>query len=206
MDLMMRPVLPIAAAMLSFWVLPALAAKGDPVAGQAKAEVCLSCHGEKGISEMAGIPSLAGQQDQFLEWQLVFFRSGRRKNDLMSPMAADLTDADIRNLGVYFASLPSPAAQPPVHDDNPALHEQGAKVAEAHHCATCHTDGFTGKAAAASLAHQREDYLVKALTDYRADVRPSTGVAAMTEAAAGLSDTDIAALAHFLATVPAATP
>jgi cytochrome c553 len=206
MDLMMRPVFPIAAAMLSLWVLPALAAKGDPAAGQAKAEACQGCHGEKGISEMAGIPSLAGQQDQFLEWQLVFFRSGRRKNDLMSPMAADLSDVDIRNLGAYFSSLPSPATLPPVHDDNTALHAQGAAVAEAHHCATCHTDNFTGKAAAASLAHQREDYLVKALSDYRSEARPSTGVAAMTEAAAGLSDPDIAALAHYLATVPTAAP
>ncbi len=187
--------------MLCLWALPALAAKGDPVAGQAKAEACLSCHGEKGISEMPGIPSLAGQQDQFLEWQLVFFRSGRRKNELMSPMAANLSDVDVRDLGAFFASLPSPATMPPVHDDNPALHDQGAAVAVAHHCAACHTDNFTGKAAAASLAHQREDYLVKALSDYRSEARPSTGVAAMTEAAAGLSDTDIAALAHYLATV-----
>ena len=187
--------------MLSLWVIPAWAGKGDPVAGKAKAEVCLSCHGEQGISEMPGIPSLAGQRDQFLEWQLVFFRSGRRKNELMSPMAADLTDDDVKNLGAFFASLPSPATMPPVHDDNPALHDQGAKVAEAHHCSTCHMDNFTGKAAAASLAHQREDYLVKALSDYRSEARPSTGVAAMTEAAAGLSDAEIAALAHYLATV-----
>ncbi len=203
----MRPVLPIAAAMLSFWVLPAFAAaKGDPVAGQAKAEVCLSCHGEKGISETAGIPSLAGQQDQFLQWQLVFFRSGRRKNELMSPMAADLTDADIRNLGAFFASLPGPATLPAVHDDNVALHDQGKKAAADHHCAACHTDNFTGKAAAASLAHQREDYLVKALTDYRSEARPSTGVAAMTDAAASLSDPDITALAHYLATVDVKAP
>ena len=69
-------------------------------------------------------------------------------------------------------------------------------------CAACHTDNFAGKQAAARLTRQREDYLVKALADYRSGARPSTGVAAMNEAAAGLSDPEIAALAHYLVTLP----
>ena len=60
---------------------------------------------------------------------------------------------------------------------------------------------FRGKQAAASIANQREEYIAKSLADYRSAARPSVGVAAMTEAAAGLSDDDIAALAHYLATL-----
>ena len=60
------------------------AAPGDPEAGRQKAELCAACHGEKGISAMPGVPSLAGQTDQFIQWQLVFFRSGRRENPLMA--------------------------------------------------------------------------------------------------------------------------
>ena len=52
-------------------------------------------------------------------------------------------------------------------------------------------DDFTGKKAVAAIAHQREDYPIQALTDYRDASRPSTHVAAMNEAAAGLSDEDI---------------
>ncbi len=174
---------------------PALAA--DIAAGQARAEACQACHGAQGISENPEIPSLAGQQDKFLQWQLVFFRSGRRANEIMGPMAADLTDEDVRNLGAYFASLP--AGPPPASEVDPALLQAGEVLAEQHRCAACHTDTFGGKQAAPAIAHQHRDYLVKALADYRSGARPSTGVAAMTEAASGLSDSDIAALAQFLA-------
>ena len=178
---------------------PCLAA-GDIAAGAAKAEVCQGCHGEKGVSELPTVPSLAGQTDNYLQWQLVFFRSGRRKNEIMGPLSADLSDLDIRNLGAYFASLPP--ATTAIASDAPADADAfGKTVAEQRHCAACHMENFTGKQAAARLVHQHEEYLVKALSDYRAGERPSTGVAAMTEVASGLSDQDISALAHYLATL-----
>lgn len=183
---------------LCLMAAPALAA--DIAAGQARAEACQACHGAQGISENPEIPSLAGQQDKFLQWQLVFFRSGRRANEIMGPMAADLSDEDVRNLGAYFASLP--AGTPPASEIDPALRQAGEALAEQHHCAACHTDTFAGKQAAPAIAHQHRDYLVKALADYRSGARPSIGVAAMTEAASGLSDNDIAALAQFLAAYP----
>lgn len=171
-------------------------AAADLAAGQTRAEACQACHGVQGVSENPDIPSLAGQQDKYLQWQLVFFRSGRRANEIMGPMAADLTDEDVRNLGAYFASLP--AGKPPAQDIDPALRQAGQALAEQHRCAACHTDSFGGKQAAPAIAHQHQAYLIKALTDYRSGARPSTGVAAMTEAASGLSDGDIAALAQFL--------
>lgn len=149
---------------------------------------------------MPSVPSIAGQQDGFLQWQLVFFRTGRRPSDIMGPMAANLSDQDIRDLGAYFASLPPPS-RAVAADADPESAEKGRALASQFHCAACHTDDFTGKQAAARLAGQKEAYLVKALTDYRSGARPSTGVAAMTEAASGLSDDDIAALAHYLATL-----
>jgi cytochrome c553 len=50
----------------------------DVAAGKQKAELCTPCHGEAGISQTENIPSLAGQPDQFIQWQLVFFRAGSR--------------------------------------------------------------------------------------------------------------------------------
>ena len=188
------------AVLLALPLCAVRAASGDPATGKQKAELCAGCHGEKGISATAGVPSLAGQTDQFIQWQLVFFRSGRRENPLMSPVVADLTDEDIRDLGAYFASLPR-ASEGTKPEANAELKAKGQAIAQQHHCATCHMDDFRGKQAAASIAEQREDYLVKALTDYRSAARPSVGVAAMTEAASGLSDDEIAALAHYLATL-----
>src|SRR5260370_29692989 len=49
----------------------------DSAAGKEKAELCVGCHGEGGISQTENIPSLASQPDQFIQWQLVFFRGSR---------------------------------------------------------------------------------------------------------------------------------
>ena len=106
----------------------------------------------------------------------------------------------MRNLGAYFGSLPR-NAEPAEVEANAALKAKGQAVAQQHHCSVCHMDDFRGKQAAASIANQREEYIAKSLADYRSAARPSVGVAAMTEAAAGLSDDDIAALAHYLATL-----
>jgi cytochrome c553 len=185
---------------------PAFAAKGDIEAGRAKAaEFCAACHGENGWSEMEGVPNLAGNADLFLQWQLVYFRNERRISEIMKPVAAELTDAEIRNLGAYYASLP-PVASPATSDPKPALTEAGKAAAETHRCASCHGDGFLGLRAAARIANQREDYLVKALADYRANKRPSTAAGAMNDAAASLEDDEIAAISHFLARLPAAAP
>src|ERR1700676_4818721 len=70
--------------------------------GKDKAEMCTACHGEAGISQTENIPSLAGQPDQFLQCQLVFFRGGARKNEQRQPIAEQISNEDIRSLCVYF--------------------------------------------------------------------------------------------------------
>jgi cytochrome c553 len=168
----------------------------DLEAGKKKAELCAGCHGENGISQMENAPSLAGQPDQFIQWQLVFFRSGTRKNEQMQPIVEQLDNEDIRNLGAYFASLTPPKAPP---DDNPDLSQKGAQAAVGRRCASCHTDSFAGTKAVARIAGQREEYLLKALRDYKSGVRSGGGMAAMADVAYPLSEEEITALAHYLA-------
>jgi len=169
----------------------------DAAAVKEKAEICAGCHGENGISQTENIPSLAGQQDQFIQWQLVFFRGGARKNEQMQPIAQDISNEDIRALGAYFASLTPPAGKAP--DDNPDLSKKGAQAAAGRRCASCHGDAFAGTKAVARLAGQREEYLVKALNDYKSGARSGGAGAAMTDVAYPLSQEEIAALAHYLA-------
>ena len=116
----------------------AIARAADIAAGKAKAELCVGCHGENGISQMENIPSLAAQPDLFIQWQLVFFRAGTRKNEQMQPIVEQLNNEDIRNLGAYFASLEPPKAAKP--DDNPDLSKKGAQAAVGRRCASCHPD------------------------------------------------------------------
>lgn len=188
-----------AAAVFCFLFAGQAHAKGDAAAGKQKAEICAACHGPEGVPEMPNVPALAGQFDNYLQWQLVYFREGRRKNELMSPIAEPLTDQEIRDLGAYFASLPRPAA-PSKDLADASLIEAGKKAAADHRCAACHTDNFSGAAAAPAITHQHHDYLIKALTDYREHARPSTGVGAMNDAAASLTDDDIKAIAAYLET------
>jgi cytochrome c553 len=169
----------------------------DVVAGKAKAELCIGCHGENGISQMENMPSLAAQPDLFIQWQLVFFRAGTRKNEQMQPIVEQLSNEDIRNLGAYFASLEPPKAAKP--DDDPDLSKKGAQAAVGRRCASCHLDTYAGTKAVARVAGQREDYLLKALRDYKSGARSGGAMAAMAEVAFPLSEEEIEALAHYLA-------
>ena len=173
-----------------------LAYAADVAAGKAKAEICAGCHGENGVSQTENVPSLAGQPDMFTQWQLVFFRAGARKNELMQPIAADISNDDVRNLGAYFAELAPPKAVP---DDNPNLSKKGAEAAVGRRCASCHTDSFAGTKGVARLAGQREEYLLKALHDYKSGARSGGSMAAMADVAYPLSEEEITALAHYLA-------
>jgi len=174
--------------------LPAHAA--DDAAVKEKAAVCAGCHGENGISQTENIPSLAGQPDQYIQWQLVFFRAGSRKNEQMQPIVEGISNEDIRNLGAYFSAMAPPKAP---QDDNPDLSKKGAQAAVGRRCASCHTDSFAGTKAVARIAGQREEYLVKALHDYKSSVRVGGAQAVMADVAYPLSDEEIEALAHYLA-------
>ena len=179
--------------------LPAIAAETDAV--KEKAETCFACHGKGGVSPTEGVPSIAAEPSYFTQWQLVFFRSGSLKSDVMGPIAAALENEDIRAFGTYLEGLPS--APPPVGPDpDPDLTKAGAALAVTRHCNTCHAADFHGQQAAARLAGQREEWLVKALQDYKAGRRTGTGVAAMPEAAFSLSEGEIRALAHYLSRLP----
>jgi cytochrome c553 len=173
-------------------------AAADLAAGKALAETCGGCHGADGISQTPNTPSLAAQPDEFVQWQLVYFRSGTRKDPAMQPIAESLEANDVRNLGAYFASLPAPK---PSTAQNPGI-EAGAKLAAARRCAFCHGEHYEGNKAVARIAGQREDYLYKALSDFKSGARVGSGVASMADVVYSLQDDDLKLLAHYLATQP----
>ncbi|MFZ0124891.1 MAG: c-type cytochrome, partial [Xanthobacteraceae bacterium] len=143
-------------------------------------------------------PSLAGQPDEFVQWQLVYYRSGARKNEVMQPISEALSNEEIRNLGAYYASLPPP--KPAVPPD--ALAQRGEELAAQHRCRSCHSEDYNGFRAAARLSGQREDVLLKALRDYKSGQRVGSGVASMADVMFELNDADIQALSHYLAARP----
>jgi cytochrome c553 len=188
----------ILAACLAAWHVAAIAAPADPAAAAARAQtVCATCHGGSGVSTTPITPSLAGQPEGFLQWQLVYFRSATRKNPIMQPMSTMLSDDDIRNLAAYYAALPGPSPA----DNGPAeaaMYSVGQRIAQQNHCASCHKDTYVGAQAAARTAGQREDYLLFALREFKAGTRTGGGVAAMADVVYPLSDDELRALAHYM--------
>lgn len=87
------------------WFVAANAiAAGDATAGKSKSASCGACHGPDGNSTNPLWPKLAGQHAAYLVKQLKAFKSGERKDPLMSPMSAGLSDRDMEDLGAYYAA------------------------------------------------------------------------------------------------------
>jgi cytochrome c553 len=160
-------------------------------------EACLACHGASGTSATPLTPSLGGQPSFFLVAQLFLFREGRRDNPVMKAQAKGLTDADLRRLSETLSKLPPP--RPPADAPDAARMKKGFGLIETRHCTSCHGRDFAGHQNVPRVANQREDYLLKALRDYRSGARIGYGNALMPETVAGLDDAQLADIAYFLA-------
>ena len=80
-------------------------AGGTQTAGIPQAQTCVACHGANGIAVQPQWPTLAGQHEDYLVHALNEYRNGNRNNAVMMPFAQALTDADVKLLAEYFASL-----------------------------------------------------------------------------------------------------
>ena len=112
----------------------------------------------------------------------------------MSPLAAPMSDDDMRDFADHFAAKP-PKGFGGAPDRTKA--EAGANVSAAHHCGSCHTPTFGGQNHVPRLTGLSFEYLVKHLTAFKAQTRAETDMH-MTMAAQALTEDDIDKLAHFL--------
>lgn len=198
---------PLLAALAS---APAFAQGADPFtggnaeAGATKAAVCAACHGPGGNSANPEWPKLAGQHAAYVVQQLKMFKSGERKNPVMAPQAAGLSDQDMKDLAAYFAKQP---AQPGVASpDAVKLAEPLYRAGDAKRglpaCAGCHGPKGAGNAAAAypRIGGQHAKYTATVLRTLRgaAGQGASQNLVTMSSVAAKLSDAEIDALASYV--------
>ncbi|MCW8086963.1 c-type cytochrome [Roseococcus sp. MDT2-1-1] len=189
--------LPAAALLAAAFSFPAPAQDASRGAAVAEARQCQACHGPQGRSETPEMPSLAGQQEDFLTIQLILFREGLRRVPAMTEAARGLSDTEAQDLAAYFATLPS-GPKPDRGSPDPALMARGAEVSASRNCNACHMPNFAGRANVPRVNHQREDYLLHTLTEYRDGVRVGADTQ-MNGLLYGLTDDDLRAVAHFLA-------
>lgn len=69
------------------------------------ATACAACHGQNGIGLSPSWPTLAGQHEDYLRHALSQYRDGSRNDPVMAPMAATLSEDDVKLLAKYFANL-----------------------------------------------------------------------------------------------------
>jgi cytochrome c553 len=91
----------------------AVSAAGDVKAGRQKALQCQTCHGLDGEAKLPEAPNLAGQSEVYLIKSMQDYRTGARKNDMMSLVAPELKDQDIADLAAYYAAIPVTVGAPP---------------------------------------------------------------------------------------------
>ena len=164
---------------------------------QERLQLCGTCHGEKGNSRMEKTPSLAGQPELFLTNQMILFRDKLRKSEVMEPFVKGLKDDEIIALSVHYSKLPS---EPSDERAETTLAPRGAEVARKLFCGSCHLPDYVGREQMPRLKHQRIDYLIDSLTAYREGRRSGIDTS-MNAVMYEVSDQDIRALAHYLATL-----
>jgi cytochrome c553 len=178
----------------ALFLLSALSANADTLEG--RLAPCLDCHGTNGQSAIPAVPSLGGQPVFYLTVQLLMFREKLRVVELMNQVMQGFKDDDLRSMADTLAKLPPP--EPAGGSMDAARMERARTLIEQHRCNFCHQRNYSGEQNVPRLAGQREDYLAKALREYKNNTRRGYD-ASMADVLYWISDEQILDLAYFLA-------
>lgn len=178
-------------------------AAGDAVAGKNKALTCAGCHGAEGISVNPQWPHLAGQVPGYIKGQLEAFKSGERKNAVMSGFAAGLLEQDMADLDAFFASLT--ASKGSISEDQVELAKEGEKIfkggiadRQVASCMSCHAPSGKGiPKHFPSVAGQHQAYLETQLLSFKKGERKGYNQM-MSSIAFRLSEKEIKALSVYM--------
>lgn len=176
-----------------FCLLPPAA--GAAEAGDAPLVACLSCHGNAERPPLPGVPALGAQPQDYLTIQLYMFREKMRAVEPMTSMLKGMKDDELKRLAASIAKLPPPAPSSEAADAGRIERAQALVVQ--HRCNFCHNKDYSGQQNVPRLAGQREDYLLKALRDYKSNARRGYD-ATMDDVIYPLNDDHFRDLAHFL--------
>jgi len=179
----MRPILPLAAAILLTAGTGAALAQSDPGAEALATGVCSSCHGPEGHSVSPVFPRLAGQQAAYTVLQLDAFRGHLRADPLaqayMWGMASQLNDATIKALAAYYAAqkaTPGAAGSPALMAEGRKIYDQGIPSEKVAACSSCHGSNAEGRQVFPRLAGQHVEYLIAQLQGFKSGTRSNAPI------------------------------
>jgi cytochrome c553 len=193
----------LALAVLAVGTLPAGAtathtelARGEEIV-QAK---CFICHGAEGESSSPAFPRLAGQNANYMVRQLQDYKSGKRKSSTMQPMVEDLSEADFKALGAFFASRTThdhPVTDPELAAVGLYIYKRGNPDAGVAACASCHGTNAHGSETLPRLAGQHAQYTLNQLKQFNKRERTNDN-AVMHGIASKLTELEAKAVSAYL--------
>lgn len=196
----------------------ALSFAADPAAGKGKTAACGGCHGADGNSVAPTFPRLAGQNMRYLKNQLSAFKSGARENEMMQPMAANLSEKDMEDISAYYAAQEQIFST----DDEQYLDEDedievtdeliaagkkfyrgGNTKSGAAACTGCHGPDGSGNEPAGfpMVKGQYALVIAKALRDFKSGQRSSDTSTMMPMIAKKMTDEEINAVASYISSM-----
>jgi cytochrome c553 len=178
------------------------AAKPDLNAGSNKyGSVCAACHGADGNSGIPANPKLAQQHPDYIVKQLAEFKSGKRPSPIMQPMAAQLSDADMRNIAFWAGSQKAKAGfakDKELVSLGEKIYRGGLVEKQVAACAGCHSPNGAGiPSQFPRLAGQHADYTYAQLVNFQGGGRKNSPQ--MVDIATRLSDREMKAVADYIA-------
>jgi cbb3-type cytochrome c oxidase subunit III len=177
--------------------------RGEEIASQ----LCAGCHGADGNSATPANPKLAGQHAEYLYKQLQNFKpkagatQAERVNAIMAAFAAQLSDADMRNVAAFYAGqklVPSAAKDKSLVEAGRNIYRAGIAAKGIPACAGCHSPTGAGiPAQYPRLQGQYAEYTEAQLHAFRKGERGNS--AQMSVIAARMSDAEIKAVSDYIA-------
>lgn len=180
------------------------AAKAQQIAGS----VCAACHAADGNSAAAANPKIAGQFPEYLHKQLMDFKGqgGKkpaRESAIMTPMVANLSDADMKSLAAYYSGQklkPAAAADKDLAALGQKLWRGGNAATGVPACAGCHGPAGAGMPAQyPRVAGQFSEYIAAQLKAFRDGARANDANGMMRGVAARMTEREIRAVAEYAA-------
>ena len=177
-------------------------ARGDVGNGRAKVqEVCVSCHGEGGLSPSPDFPHLAGQAGAAIYKQLYDYRTGSRTHPLMTDIAKALDELIIADVAAYYSGQPQRNPNPVTLAESPPAIVQLVELGDPRRnippCASCHRAGAGGPIETPVLAEQQEEYILQQLKLYAVGERRNDVYARMRMIALRLTEAEMKGLAGY---------
>lgn len=177
-------------------------AAGDAAAGKDKSAMCAGCHGPDGNSTNPEWPKLAGQNEGYLVKQLEDFKSGKRVNATMAPMAAGLSDQDMQNLAAFYSSQKKTmgAADEGQVELGQKIYRGGNPSSGVSACIGCHGPAGAGNPEAKfpAISGQQAKYVEVQLMAFKSGERNNDAGRMMRNTAAGMTDAEIKAVSSYV--------